>query len=143
MADISDWVQVAVGVVRDASGRILRNAAGAPLLIVPTNAGLAYSQLTFIDRGLRAEKEYLRFFPSINAAYNVRENLIARAGYYWSVGRPDYVQYAGSLTLPDTEQPAGPNNFITVNNAAINRDNLAAYTQQACNDPAKNTTCSE
>jgi outer membrane receptor protein involved in Fe transport len=35
------------------------------------------------------------------------------------VGRPDFVQYAGSLTLPDTENPPGPNNRISVNNAAI------------------------
>lgn len=107
---------------RDASGRILRNAAGAPLLIVPTNAGLAYSQLTFIDRGLRAEKEYLRLFPSLNASYNLRENLILRGAYYTSVGRPNFNQYAGALTLPDTENapnPGNANSRIGVNNAAI------------------------
>ena len=107
---------------RDASGRILRNAAGAPLLIVPTNAGLAYSQLTYIDRGLRAEKEYLRLFPSLNASYNLHENLILRGAYYTSVGRPNFNQYAGALTLPDTENapnPGNANSRISVNNAAI------------------------
>ncbi len=107
---------------RDASGRILRNAAGAPLLIVPTNAGLAYSQLTFIDRGLRAEKEYLRLFPSLNASYNLRENLILRSAFYTSVGRPNFNQYAGALTLPDTENApnaGNANSRISVNNAAI------------------------
>ena len=107
---------------RDASGRILRNAAGAPLLIVPTNAGLAYSQLTFIDRGLRAEKEYLRLFPSLNASYNLRENLILRGAFYTSVGRPNFNQYAGALTLPDTENApnaGNANSRIGVNNAAI------------------------
>jgi TonB-dependent receptor len=111
---------------RDAAGRVVTVASPTPAdpnrrvpaLINPTGT-LAAAQLTNVDRGLRAEKEYLRLFPSLNAAWNVRENLIARAGYYWSVGRPDYVQYAGSLTLPDTEQLPGPNNFITVNNAAI------------------------
>ena len=107
---------------RDASGRILRNAAGAPLLIVPTNAGLPYSQLTFIDRGQRAEKEYLRLFPSLNASYNLRENLILRTAFYTSVGRPNFNQYAGALTLPDTENtpnPGNANSRIGVNNAAI------------------------
>gem|GEM_PF-145790 len=111
---------------RDAAGRVVTVASPTPAdpnrrvpaLINPAGT-LAAAQLTNVDRGLRAEKEYLRLFPSLNAAYHLRENLIARAGYYWSVGRPDYVQYAGSLTLPDTEQPAGPSNFITVNNAAI------------------------
>ncbi len=103
---------------RDASGRVILDAQNRPTLINAAGT-LAAAQLTTVDRGLRAEKEYLRLFPSLNAAWNVRENVIARAGYYWSVGRPDYVQYAGSLTLPDTEQLPGPNNFITVNNAAI------------------------
>jgi TonB-dependent receptor len=102
---------------RDAAGRVV-TTAGRPALVNPAGT-LAAARLTNLDRGLRAEKEYLRLFPSLNATWNLRENLIARTGYYWSVGRPDYVQYAGALTLPDTEQLPGPANFITVNNAAI------------------------
>jgi TonB-dependent receptor len=107
---------------RNAAGQILRAANGTPLLQVLTNAGLAYSQLTFIDRGLRAEKEYLRLFPSLNASYNVRENLILRSAFYTSVGRPNFNQYAGALTLPDTENApnaGNANSRISVNNAAI------------------------
>jgi iron complex outermembrane receptor protein len=106
---------------RDANGVILRNAAGAPLpvLIQPTSNPLGVSSLTRIDRGLHAKKEYLRWFPSLNVSYNVRENLIARAGYYHSVGRPDFNQYAGGITLPDTENLPSPTNRITVNNAGI------------------------
>ena len=102
---------------RDASGRVILGANGRPLN--RTTDSLEIARLTRIDRGLHTEKEYLRLFPSLNATFNLRENLIARAGYYQSVGRPDLVQYAGSLTLPDTESPPGPGNAITVNNAAI------------------------
>jgi len=80
---------------------------------------LAAVQLTTIDRGLRARKEYLRWFPSINASFNVRNNLIARAGYYWSVGRPNLAQYAGALNLPNTENPPSAGNRISVANAGI------------------------
>ena len=45
----------------------------------------------------RAKKEYLRLFPSLNASYNLRENLIARASVYQSVGRPNFVQYSGGV----------------------------------------------
>jgi TonB-dependent receptor len=76
-------------------------------------------QRTNVDRGLRAEKEYLRWFPSLNATFALRENVLARAGYYHSVGRPNFNQYAGSLSLPDTESPPGPTNRISVNNAGI------------------------
>jgi len=102
---------------RDSAGRVLLGGNGRPL--TRTTDALETARLTRIDRGLVAEKEYLRLFPSLNAAFNLRENLVARVGYYQSVGRPDLVQYAGSLTLPDTENPPGPGNVITVNNAAI------------------------
>ncbi len=103
---------------RDAAGNALRGPNGAPLLLVPTNAGLPYSQLTRIERGIRAHKEYLRLFPSFNASYDLAEGLIARVAYSQSVGRPDFNQYAGGVTLPDLEL-LNPNSRITVNNASI------------------------
>ena len=104
---------------RDASGNVRRDATGRPLLTVPTNAGLAYSQLTFIERAAHTTKEYLRLFPSLNASYNVRENLILRAGAYRSVGRPNFAQYVNGVTLPDPESAPSASNRIVVNNAGI------------------------
>jgi TonB-dependent receptor len=106
------------GQLIDPTRNFRRNAAGQPVPIAAAGS-LEAVRLTNIDRGLRAEKEYLRWFPSLNASLNLRENLIARAGTYWSVGRPDMVQYAGSLTLPNTDNPPAPNNVIVVNNAGI------------------------
>lgn len=102
---------------RDSSGRVILGPNNVPRPI--TTDALESARLTNIDRGLRAEKEYLRWFPSINASYNVTDSLIARAGYYWSVGRPDFNQYGGSVNLPNTENPPGPNNRIAINNAGI------------------------
>jgi TonB-dependent receptor len=105
---------------RDAAGRVLRAANGTPLLLLPTTNALAVSQLTFLPRGTHVEKEYLRLFPSLNASFNLRENLIVRAARYSSVGRPDLNQYAGGLTLPDPDSDASnPANRIVVNNAGI------------------------
>jgi TonB-dependent receptor len=102
---------------RNAAGTIILGANGRPLPIT-TNA-LAVSQLTRLDRGAHVHKEYLRWFPSLNAAYNVRENLIARAGYYQSLGRPNLNQYAGGITLPDPDNTTSAVQTITVNNAGI------------------------
>ncbi len=103
---------------RDASGRVVRAANGTALLI--NSAGtLAAAQLTNLERATHVTKEYLRLFPSLNASYSVRENLIARASVYRSVGRPNFNQYAGPVTLPDAELPNANNNRITVSNAAI------------------------
>jgi iron complex outermembrane recepter protein len=108
---------------RDASGRVIDsnpNQAGVqPALIKPTSDALGVSQLTFIERGSRTEKEYLRILPSINATYNLRENLRLQTAYYHSLGRPNYNQYANGITLPDTDLGPLPNNPITVMNAGI------------------------
>ncbi len=108
---------------RDASGRVIDSNPAQPgvqpVLIVPAADALGVSQLTYLDRGTSVKKEYLRLFPSLNASYNVRENLVARAAIYTSIGRPDFNQYSGGVTLPDTELPSSNTNRITVNNTAI------------------------
>ncbi len=104
-------------VQRDAQGRPLRNAAGA-VIPIATDA-LAVSKLTFLEREAHAEKEYLRLFPSLNATHHIRENFIARAGASTSIGAPDFNQYAGGVTLPNTDNPPGTGNRISVNNVGI------------------------
>ena len=104
---------------RSANGTILRAANGAPLTIVPASDALGIAKLTFLERGAHAKKEYLRWFPSLNASYNLRENLVARAAIYTSIGRPSYSQYAGGVTLPDETAPPSPNNLIRVSNVGI------------------------
>ena len=104
-------------VQRDAQGRPVLGANGRPVAIAPANT-LEFSRLTFLDRGFTAEKEYLRWFPSINASYNVRDDLIARASWSTSIGRPDFNQYSGGVTLPDPENPS-PGDQITISNIGI------------------------
>lgn len=89
---------------------------------------LEYAQATTIDRGASAKKEYIRYLPSINATYNIQENLVARAGYYWSVGRPSYSQYTGSLTLPDTSFPNSVSNRIELTNVDVKAWTAQTYT---------------
>ncbi len=117
---------------RNASGQIVDGnatlAGVQPVLIVPATNALGVSQLTFIDRGARIEKEYLRLFPSLNASFNLRDNLIARAAYFQSVGRPNFVQYSGGITLPDT---AGAP--TTANRIAISNPQIKAWQAQTVN----------
>ncbi len=103
-------------VQRDAQGRPLLGTNGRPLPIATTALGI--SQLTFLERAAHTEKEYLRWFPSLNASFNLREDLIVRAAVYQSIGRPDFNQYAGGVSLPDPEDPQ-PGDQITVSNVGI------------------------
>ncbi|WP_414663137.1 carboxypeptidase regulatory-like domain-containing protein [Horticoccus sp. 23ND18S-11] len=109
----------AEGPLTDPSRNFRLNAQGQRVAIVGNTNSLEYSQLTFIERGTRAEKEYLRWFPSLNASFNLRDNLIARAAVYRSVGRPDFNQYAGGVTLPDPESIPSTASRIVVNNVGI------------------------
>ncbi|MSU23739.1 MAG: hypothetical protein EXS32_07945 [Opitutus sp.] len=104
---------------RRPDGSFLLGANGRPLTIVPATDALGVSKLTFISRGAHVKKEYLRWFPSINAAFNLRENLIARAAHSTSIGRPNFTQYSGGITLPDSEADPSATNRIMVNNAGI------------------------
>ncbi len=116
---------------RDAQGNIQRNAAGQALLIVPASNALGVSQLTFIERGNRTEKEYLRVLPNLNVIYNARENLRIQGAYYHSLGRPNFNQYAGGLTLPNTDLPRSDTTVITVNNAGIKAWSAETYKVRA------------
>ena len=91
------------------------------------SAALHTAYYLLLDRGYRAEKEYLRLFPSINASYNLTDALIGRAAYYQTVGRPDFNQYAGGLTLPDTSVPVTSSTVISVNNAGIKAWSAESY----------------
>ncbi|MFM1747274.1 MAG: hypothetical protein RLZZ188_940 [Verrucomicrobiota bacterium] len=102
---------------RDASGRVLRGANGQPL--PQPGTALEVSRRTYLERGSRVSKEYLRWFPSLNASWNLRANTLLRAAYYHSVGRPNYNQYAGGVTLPDPDSAPSPSNRIVVSNTAI------------------------
>ncbi|HUR60008.1 MAG TPA: TonB-dependent receptor [Opitutaceae bacterium] len=104
-------------VLRDANGNPLRAANGTPLLFAAAGT-LPYVQRTLIDRGTNAKKEYLRLFPSLNASYDITENLKGRFAYYQTVGRPNFNQYAGGLTVPNIEL-FNPSDRIVVNNVSI------------------------
>ncbi len=115
----------AQGALTDPSRNVQRGTNGQPLrgpngAILPiTTDALEAAKLTRIERGTRAQKEYLRFLPSLNASLNLRENLILRGSYYYSIGRPGYEQYSGGITLPNTDLGPLPTNRIGVNNVGI------------------------
>jgi iron complex outermembrane recepter protein len=115
----------AQGPLTDPSRNVRRDAAGNPILgpngqpIPITTDPLEASKLTLLERATDVKKEYLRTFPSLNASYNLRENLIARAAVSTSIGRPDFDQYAGGVSLPNTDNPPSSTNRLVVNNVAI------------------------
>lgn len=85
---------------RDAAGNIVRNAAGQPVVIVAL-ATLAGTQLAYRERGSSTERSYGNLYPSFNASFNFRPDLIGRVSYAKSISRPNLNHILPSLNLPD------------------------------------------
>lgn len=90
---------------RDAAGNIVRNAAGQAVVIAPL-ATLAGTQLAYLDRGARTERSYGDLYPSLNASYHLRPDLLVRASYAKSIARPNFNHILPSLNLPDETSTA-------------------------------------
>lgn len=99
---------------RSASGEYIRDAAGQRVLI--TTDGLALRQLRFQERGASGKMNYHGFYPSLNATYNVTENLIVRAAYARTLGRPDlsFIIPGATVSEPDIANPT-----VRINNPQL------------------------
>lgn len=99
---------------RDAAGNLRRDAAGrlVPLITIPLNI----ARLTRIERGSRVERSYDGYYPSLNATYNLTENVLVRAAYAKTLGRPDYANIIPGLTVPDASTTS---QTLTLNNTAL------------------------
>ena len=99
---------------RNPDGSFVRNAAGQRVLI-PGDA-LTLRKLRFVERGSHAKRDYDGWYPSVNATYNLSDNLVVRAAFARTVGRPNinFIIPGTTITDPDVASPR-----ITVNNPGL------------------------
>jgi TonB-dependent receptor len=97
---------------RDAAGRFIRNANGA-LVKVTTNA-LAEARLRYTERGARKKTSYGDFYPSINASYSFSENLVMRAAYARTIGRPELSEIVPTTIITDPAATTGSKTITIV-----------------------------
>lgn len=114
--------------MRNADGSFARTPAGAR--IRRPEAGAAGSMeelvLTTIEGGAQSEKSYDGYYPSVHLTYNIRDNLIVRAAYASTFGRPDYNHIIPGLTIVEADlsndqlsDPDVTRGTITVNNTGL------------------------
>ena len=112
----------------DAAGNIIRDPITGKPLPLYTDP-LQVARATYIERGARTQAKYTTWFPSINASYTITQNLMARAAFYQTIGRPAFTQYSGGITLPDSD--ADPSTtYINVNNPNIKPWHANSYKMQ-------------
>ncbi|MBC7368310.1 MAG: TonB-dependent receptor [Undibacterium sp.] len=102
------------GVLNNPLAGYITNASGQPVLN-PDLAARAKAQ--YKDRGDIRSKSYDGAYPSFDTSYNVTHNIVARAAYARSIGRPDLGNIIPSTTLPDTSLISNTYAITTVNAA--------------------------
>lgn len=113
---------------RNADGSFARDAAG--LRIRRADAGAAGSlqelKLTTREREFHAEQTYDGYYPSLHLNYNFAENLIGRAAYAKTYGRPNLTNILPSAQVSEADldqaQLGDPNvvkGTITVTNTGL------------------------
>lgn len=108
---------------RDANGNILRTPAGAPIKIVGTAFELAKLQL--VERASTSQRKYDDFYPSVNVAFSLKENLVLRAAYARTISRPNLALIIPSMTLPDLTSASA--RTITLTNSALTASTSNSY----------------
>jgi iron complex outermembrane receptor protein len=99
------------GVLLNPLAGYITNSSGQ-LVLNPDLAARAKAQ--YKDRGDVRSKSYDGAYPSFDTSYNVTQNVVARAAYARSIGRPDLSNIIPSTTLPDLNGTA-PYTITTVN----------------------------
>ncbi len=91
------------------------NQAGIQRVALSTDP-LVLRKLRFQERAAISKRTYDGFYPSLNASFNLSENLILRAAYAETLGRPNisFIIPGTTITDPDVANPT-----ITVNNTGL------------------------
>ena len=94
---------------RAADGSFAHTAAG--VRIRRPEAGVAGSlqelAVTRQERGFKASRMYDGSYPSVHLTYQIRENLLARAAYAQTYGRPDFTNMVPNTTVDETDFSGG------------------------------------
>lgn len=103
---------------KDASGRVIDgNPAQAGVQPVPvTTDALALRKLRYVERGTHAERDYSGYYPSLNTSFSVSENLVLRAAYARTIGRPNISSVVPSATFTE---PTVATPTITLTNPGL------------------------
>jgi len=102
--------------VRTASGDLVRDSAGR--LVPITTDAMARTLLQYQLKGAYLKRSYGDFYPSLNSSFSLTPNLVARAAYARTIGRPNFPEIIPGMTVTDPDAPT-TNKVITVVNSAL------------------------
>ncbi|MBI5690207.1 MAG: TonB-dependent receptor [Verrucomicrobia bacterium] len=121
-------VDLAAVWLRNPNGTFARNAAGQRIRKPEAGAAGSMQELLLVrqERAFRAERSYDGVYPSLHLNFEATENLLVRAAWARTYGRPDLpdvipnAQFAeNDLSEQDHTNPAIVKGTITVRNTAL------------------------
>lgn len=98
---------------KDAAGNLVLNSSGAPIPI--TTNPLERDRLIYKELGTSQNSHYDGIYPSLNASYQLTKNIIARAGYARTIGRPDLPNIMPGATISANPDASGVKTITVVN----------------------------
>lgn len=98
---------------QDAQGNLIL-VNGRPVRVLGDAVALA--RLQYRDRGTHSVRSYGDLYPSLNASFNFTENLLGRAAFARTLGRPNFQQIIPGTSVSD---PASNTRTVTVNNTGL------------------------
>jgi iron complex outermembrane recepter protein len=102
--------------VRNANGDLVRDTAGR--LIPITTDVMDRTRLQYKLKGAYMKRSYGDFYPSFNSSFSLTPNIVARAAYARTIGRPNFPEIIPGMTVTDPDSTA-VNKIITVINSAL------------------------
>jgi TonB-dependent receptor len=100
---------------KDAQGNFVRNAAGR-LVAISTDA-MVTAKLRYTELGTHARRTYEGYYPSLNSSFEITKDLLVRAAYAKTIGRPNLSLIIPGLTIADPDATAALKTITVVNTA--------------------------
>ncbi len=111
---------------RNANGTLVDGNATTPGIqpVLKPGDALTLRKLRYVERGANSDQKYSGYYPSLNASFNITENLILRAAYAQTLGRPNINNIIPSTSISDA---SAANPVITVNNVGLKPWSATSY----------------
>lgn len=84
---------------QDANGALILDAAGRPTRV--TTDAIALAKLQYKERGVSAKRNYDGLYPSLNTTFSLTNDLLIRAAYAKTIGRPDLIYIMPGVNVAD------------------------------------------
>ncbi|AOS44480.1 catecholate siderophore receptor CirA [Lacunisphaera limnophila] len=85
-----------------------------------TAGSLQELDLTSVERGYKADRDYDSINPSLHLTYNIKDDLLVRFAYAKTFGRPDYANIIPATTVnEDDTDPINNPGTLTIRNTGL------------------------